>query len=171
MKRTLLIWAGLAGLVLGASAQATGAPKWNSGYGWWPGGFGYPPLTVHASYPCSATAYGPTFNYKGAVWNQNYGASTRCARGVGTKTLTVYEQTLGADNHTWFTVSGSQVATGPTKSDPVRIKRKRAAYLGHAYRVVVVAKLVVPNGHAGCSITNTCNQTIAITVTSRPLAP
>ena len=60
-----------------AAAQA---PGWNSGYGWWPGGFGYAPLTIQAhNYPCSVTAYGPTFNYTATSWNQNYGGGTSCA--------------------------------------------------------------------------------------------
>jgi hypothetical protein len=32
--------------------------------------------------------------------------------------------------------------------------RNRAAYSGHGYRTVAIATLVVPNGHAGCSLNN-----------------
>ena len=49
--------------------------------------------------------------------------------------------------------------------------RNRAAYLGHGYRTVATAKRVVPNGHAGCSLNNSCNQTLTGTAISRPLAP
>jgi hypothetical protein len=35
----------------------------------------------------------------------------------------------------------------PTTSNPQRMIRNRAAYLGHGYRTVASATLVVPNGH------------------------
>jgi len=47
----------LAAAVFAFSAAGAGAhiaPTWNGGYanGWWPGGFGYPPVTVQApAYP------------------------------------------------------------------------------------------------------------------------
>jgi hypothetical protein len=159
--------------VLNAGAAAALAPTWNSGYnGWWPGGFGYPPVTVQApAYPCSVTAYGPTFNTHAGAWNQNYGGGTSCASGVGQKTLTISDQVLGQDGRTWFTITGSTFTTGPISGNPLRTIRNRQAYLGHVYRTSVVAKLVVPNGHAGCSLTNTCSQTIVVSGTSRPLAP
>ncbi len=161
-------------LVVGAAtAGAQPAATWNSGYnGWWPGGFGYPPVTSQApGYPCSVTAYGPTFHSYPREWRMDYGGGTSCQRGVGVKTLTVSAQVLGQDRHTWYTISGSTVTDGPRKSNPLRIIRNRPAYLGHVYRTVATAKLVVPNGHAGCSLTNTCNQTIVIKAISPPLAP
>lgn len=172
MARRVLFIA-TAALALAAGAAAARAPSWNSGYnGWWPGGFGYPPLTVHADgYPCSVTAYGPTFRSRSHRWTQHYGGGTSCAGGVGVKTLTIYDQVMGHDNRTWYTISGSTFTAGPTSVNPVHMIRYRRAYLGHAYRAVAIAKLVVPNGHAGCSLTNTCSQTIAISATSRPLAP
>ena len=85
--------------------------------------------------------------------------------------LTVHAQVLGQDGRTWYTISGSRFTAGPTRGSPLRTISNRAAYLGHAYRTVATAKLVVPNGHAGCSISNTCSQTITITATSRGLAP
>jgi hypothetical protein len=173
MKRRLVIPLTVAFFVLGAGTAFALAPKWNSGYnGWWPGGFGFPPVTVQANgYPCSVTAYGPTFNFKGSNWNQNYGGGTSCNQGVGVKTLTVSDQVLGPDGHTWFTISGSTFTAGPTSGNPLHAIRNRPAFLGHVYRDVVTAKLVVPNGHAGCSLNNTCFQTLTITATSRPLAP
>ena len=176
MVRKILILATglLAVAVLAASASAISpAPTWNSGYnGWWPAGFGYPPVTVQApGYPCSVTAYGPTFHSSSKGWTQDYGAGTSCTQGVGVKTLHVSEQVLGPDGRTWYTITGSTFTAGPTGGNPVRLRRTRAAYLGHAYRAVATAKLVVPNGHAGCSLNNTCNQTIVITSTSRTLAP
>lgn len=128
--------------------------------------------TIHApGYPCSVTAYGPTFNSNASGWRQDYGGGTSCASGVGEKTLKIYSQVLGQDGHTWFTISGSTFTTAPTNTNPVRMKRTRAASLGHAYRTVATAKLVVPNGHAGCSLSNTCFQTLIFTAISRPLAP
>jgi hypothetical protein len=68
-------------------------------------------------------------------------------------------------------ISGSTFTFGPLNGNPVRYTGKRAAYVGHAYRVVATARLVVPNGHAGCSLTKTCQQTITMTAISMPLAP
>lgn len=173
MMRRLVTPIALAALALSPAAAAAQAPTWNSGYnGWWPGGFGYPPVTVQAqNYPCSVTAYGPTFNNNSAAWSQNYGGGTSCAHGVGRKMLTVFTQVLGGNGHTWFTIKGSRFTAGPTDGNPLRTIRHRPAYLGHAYRTVASAELVVPNGHAGCSLNNTCSQTIKIKAVSRPLAP
>jgi hypothetical protein len=159
--------------VASAAAAPPPAPKWNSGYnGWWPGGFGFPPLTVQAKgYPCSLTAYGPTFHSKHGGWTQDYGGGVSCAGGVGTKTLTISDQVLGQDGKTWHTISGSKFTSAPITGNPLRMRRNRSALLGHVYRVVTSTKLVVPNGHAGCSLTNTCDQTLTITATSRSLAP
>ncbi len=172
VRRPLILTA----TVLALTATAIGAqiaPTWNSGYnGWWPGGFGYPPMTVHAqSYPCSVTAYGPTFHSRSSGWTQDYGGGTSCAGGVGTKMLTIYDQVLSQDGHTWYRISGSKFAAGPTNQNPLRMIRNRPAYLGHVYRTVASAKLVVPNGHAGCSLTNSCSQTITIKAVSSRLAP
>lgn len=173
MRRQFLILIALTVFALSAGSAAAQTPTWNSGYyGWWPAGFGYSPVAVQAhGYPCSVTAYGPTFASNTGAWSQSYGGGTSCAGGVGQKTLTIYDQVLGQDGHTWFTITGSKFNAGPVNSNPLRMIRKRPAYLGHVYRTVAVAKLVVPNGHAGCSLTNTCAQTIAITAVSRPLAP
>jgi hypothetical protein len=101
----------------------------------------------------------------------DYGAGTSCQGGVGAKTLTVSAQVLGQDRHTWYTIGGSTVTYGPRTINPLRIVHNRRVYLGHEYRTVATAKLVVPNGHAGCSLTNSCDQTIVVKVTSRALAP
>lgn len=172
MKSRGVILTGLICMSAVGTAAAQG-PSFNSGFnGWWPGGFGFPPLTVHAShFPCSVTVYGPTFNSKGSNWSQDYGGGTSCSGGVGEKTLKIYDQVLGQNGHTWFTLSGSTFTTGPSKANPVRMKRNRSAELGHNYRAVATAKLVVPNGHAGCSLNNTCSQTLVLSAFSRPLAP
>ncbi len=78
---------------------------------------------------------------------------------------------LGQNGHTWYPISGSTVTAGPTNGNPLRMIRTRPAYLGHVYRTVVLATLVVPNGHAGCSLSNTCSESITIVAVSRPLAP
>jgi hypothetical protein len=175
MVRKMLLL-GAAMLAVGAAAAGASsppAPSWNSGYnGWWPGGYGYPPVTVHAkNYQCSVTAYGATFHSRRTGWTQDYGGGVSCSGGVGTKMLTISEQVLGQDGHTWHTISGSTFTAGPIDDNPLRMIRKRAAYLGHVYRVLANAKLVVPNGHAGCSLTNTCSQRLAIKAYSRALAP
>ena len=185
MKRRLCLLAGVmsvltaslgaAMVVLTASlatAATAPAPSWNAGYGWWPGGYGFAPLTVHArNYPCSVTVYGPTFTTPSSGWSQKYGGGTSCVYGLGRKKLTISDQVLGQSGHTWYTIKGSKFTTRPTDGSPVRMIRTLPATLGHAYRAVAAATLVVPNGHAGCSITNTCSQTITVTATSRPLAP
>jgi hypothetical protein len=173
MTRKILILAVSLAVLGPATAIAAVTPSWNSGYnGWWPGGFGFPPVTLHAhGYPCSVTAYGPTFHSRASGWTQDYGAGTSCTEGVGSKTLTTYDQVLGQDGRTWHTISGSTFTSGPTNGNPVRMRHTRSASLGHVYRSVAIAKLVVPNGHAGCSLSNTCSQTIMLTTTSRSLAP
>jgi hypothetical protein len=173
-RRVLILIAAAAAVALSAGAAgAAAAPTWNTGYnGWWPGGFGYPPVTVHApAYPCSVTAYGPTFHSRSGGWTQDFGGGTSCAGGVGAKSLTIYDQVLGQDGRTWYTIAGSTFTVGPTGDNPLRMIRNRPAYLGHVYRTAAIAKLVVPNGHAGCSLTNSCSQPIMVTATSRPLAP
>jgi hypothetical protein len=132
----VLIAAVLAVGVAVAAAAPPPAPKWNSGYnGWWPGGFGLPPLTAQANgYPCSLTAYGPTFHSHHSGWTQDYGAGASCARGVGVKTTTISDQVLGNHGRTWYTISGSTFTSGPTGSNPVRTRQNRAAFLGRAYR-------------------------------------
>jgi hypothetical protein len=172
MNRRVLTLIVFALVTLNASVAVALAPKWNHGYkGWWPGGFGYPPVTVEApSYPCSVTAYGPTF-HSHSGWTQDYGGGVSCASGVGQKTLTISVQVLGQDGHKWYTISGSTFIAGPTGGNPLRMIHTRAAHLGHEYRTATIAKFVVPNGHAGCSLTNTCSQTIVLSSTSRALAP
>jgi hypothetical protein len=160
-------------LTFSAVVASALAPKYNSGYdGWWPGGYGYPPVTKHAhGYPCSVTAYGPTYKSNSAGWKQNYGGGTKCSVKAVRKKLTTYSQILGRDGNTWFTLTGTKFTVGPSSANPLRMIHNRAAFLGTPYRTVAVAKLVVPNGHAGCSLSHTCYQTITITATSRPLAP
>lgn len=172
VRRMLLITGGVL-LASVAVASASPPPKWNSGYnGWWPGGFGYPPVTVPAkNYQCSLTAYGATFNSHRTGWTQHYGGGVGCTGGVGMKSLTISAQVLGQDRHTWYTISGSTFKAGPTGHNPVRLIGTRSAFLGHAYRVLATTKLVVPNGHAGCSLTNTCLQMLTIRAVSRALAP
>ena len=173
MTRRLVIPLTVALFLLSAGTAFALAPKWNSGYnGWWPGGFGYPPVTVQANgYPCSVTAYGPTFNSSAGGWTMDYGGGTSSARGVGMKTLAISVQVLGQDGRTWYTITGSTSAGGPISGNPLRLATERPAHLGHVYRTVATARLVVPNGHAGCSLSNTCYETITLTATSRPLAP
>jgi hypothetical protein len=85
--------------------------------------------------------------------------------------LTISDQVLGPDGHTWDTITGSTLSAGPISGNPVRVIRNRPAFLGHVFRTATVAKLVIPHGHAGCSITNICSQTIVLSSTSRSLAP
>ena len=172
-RRMLALTVAVLTVGVAVAAAASPAPKWNSGYnGWWPGGYGYPPMTVQAKgYPCSLTAYGTTFHSHRSGWTQDYGGGVSCAGGVGVKTMTISDQVLGSNGRTWYTISGSTFTGGPTGSNPLRMIRNRPAFLGHAYRVLATTKLVVPNGYAGCSLTNTCDQTLTITATSRALAP
>src|SRR5690348_4441322 len=115
----------------GGTAVAAGAPTWNSGYNhWWPGGFGYAPVTVQVpTYPASVTAYGPTFHSSSRGWTMDYGAGTSSAHGVGVKTLTVSVQVLGQDGRTWYTLTGSRSTGGPASGNPLRLISNRSAYL------------------------------------------
>jgi hypothetical protein len=172
VRRILILTASLFAVGAGTALAVT-PPTWNSGYnGWWPGGFGYAPVTVQAlGYPASVTAYGPTFRSTSSGWTMAYGGGTSVVRGLGVKTLTMSVQVLGPDGRTWYTITGSNSTGGPISGNPLRMAKSRPGYLGHVYRTVVTTKLVVPNGHAGCSLNNTCDQTIIITAISRPLAP
>ncbi|HET9102072.1 MAG TPA: hypothetical protein VFN55_01860, partial [Solirubrobacteraceae bacterium] len=94
MRRLLLLTlAGLGALgALGAGSVAASAsappppPVWNNGYGWWPPGFGYPPLTVRVpGYTCTVTAAGPTFHSYPREWRQDFGGSVRCPSTLGTR--------------------------------------------------------------------------------------
>jgi hypothetical protein len=98
---------------------------------------------------------GATFHSHRTGWTHDYGGGASCAGGVGAKKLTVLTQVLGRDGHSWYTVSGSKFSAGPAQANPLRTISTRPAYLGHAYRTVATATLVVRNGHAGCSLTNT----------------
>lgn len=175
LRRLVILTAAL--LAVGAAAAgAQPVATWNSGYnGWWPHGYGYAPVTVQAATKqCSATGYGPTFHTPAdahGAWTMSYGAGTSCQGGVGVKTLTVSAQVLGQDGHTWYTITGSTITYGPRTNNPLRIIRNRIAYLGHVYRTVATATVVAPNGHAGCSLSNTCSPTMLMKAISRPLAP
>ena len=173
MRKRIAILSSIMFGLIASTAGAAVAPTWNSGYlNWWPAGFGYPPASANAhNYKCSATAFGPTFHSRSSGWTQDYGAGTSCIDGLGTKSLSVSLQVLGQDGHTWYTISGSSFTAGPTTRNPLRARRTRAAYLGHLYRTVLSATLVVPNGYAGCSFTNSCQQTLMINLVSRSLAP
>lgn len=70
VRKLLILTASL--LAIGAgTAVAAVAPTWNSGYNnWWPGGFGYSPVTVSApAYPASVTAYGLPNGHAGCSLN------------------------------------------------------------------------------------------------------
>lgn len=180
----------IASLLVGAcllapAAALAQAPTWNSGYnGWWPGGFGFPPVTVKApGYPaCSVTAYGPTFHAPADAqgsWTQDYGAGTSCQGAIGMRALTVVDQVRGAQGR-WWTIRGSLNSVGSatgftpnTRRNPVHIRASREAVLGHTYRTLATAHLTVPNGFAGCSLHHppACTERITAVAMSRPIAP
>jgi len=172
MRPRALIPLALAALGLPIAAPAASAqPSWNSGYGWWPGGYGSPPVTVQqGNWQCSVTAYGPTYGVKPGNWFMYYGGGTSCANGIGQKSLTVYVQTMGTMNGKphWYTVFGTGLTTGPSSAVNVRLINTRQAYLGHEYRVVAVATLVLPNAYAGHPH---ATSTITVTAYSQGLAP
>lgn len=135
-------------------------------------GYGDRPHTVKAhGYPaCSVTAYGPVFSAK--LKTMTYGGGTSCQRGIGTRQITVSEQVRGANGH-WYTITGSTRTRPSTHLNPLRTFATRAALLGHAYRTVATADLIVPNGFAGCSLHTppACDEHITVTATSAPIAP
>lgn len=172
MRHRVLIATALTVLACAFAAPAALAqPEWNSGFGWWPGGFGYPPVTVQAAnWRCSVTAYGPTYGTKPGNWFMHYGGGTSCASGIGLKSLTVYVQTIGTLNGKphWYTVFGTGLTSGPTTAVHLQRSNTREAYLGHGYRVVAVARLILPNAYAGHP---RATSTITLTARSRELAP
>lgn len=164
----------MASVLLGLAVAAPAAHAqagWNSGYGWWPRGYGYPPTTTQSTnWRCSVTAYGPTYGTKPGNWFMRYGGGTSCADGIGVKSLTVYVQTIGKlrGRPHWFTVWGTGLTSGPTTAVHLRRIGTREAYLGHGYRVVAVATLIVPNAYAGHP---RATSKITLTARSRELAP
>ena len=135
-------------------------------------GYGDSPHTVKApGYPdCSVTAYGPTFSANLKV--MTYGGGTSCGHGVGVRQLTVSEQVHGANGH-WYTITGSTLARPFTHHNPLRVFASRASLLGHAYRTIATASLIVPNGFAGCSLHTppACNEHITVAARSAAVAP
>lgn len=131
------------------------------------------PHTVHArGYPCSVTAYGPTFHFTSSKIVMSYGGGTSCKGSVGRRELTVDAQVRGAHGR-WFNINGSHLQGGPTTHSPLRLFGQRLSHLGHVYRTKASAFMVVPNGHAGCSLHNPpdCNETIVVNSYTAPMAP
>jgi hypothetical protein len=171
MRIKALIPSVLVVLGFAIAAPAAIAQGWNSGYGWWPAGYGNPPATVQqGNWACSVTAYGATLGVKPGNWFMYYGGGTSCARGIGQKSLTVYVEVMGTTSGKahWYTVWGTGLTTGPSSAVHVRLINTRQAYLGHEYRVVAVATLVLPNGYAGHPH---ATSTITLTSYSEGLAP
>lgn len=135
-------------------------------------GYGDPLHTVKApGYPaCSVTAYGPTFSSN--LKSQTYGGGTSCRGGIGTRSIVVVAQVRGAGGK-WFAITGSTRVGGPTSTNPLRVSATRASFLGHVYRTLATAHLIVPNGFAGCSLHKppACNESITVTAASAPIAP
>jgi hypothetical protein len=129
--------------------------------------------TVHANgYPCSVTAFGPIFRFTSNGIMMRYGGGTSCRRSLGRRELTVDVQVRGAHGR-WFNINGAHLQAGPTTHSPLRLFASRPALLGHVYRTKAAAFMVVPNGHAGCSLHQPpdCNQTIVLTSFTAPIAP
>lgn len=96
--------------------------------------------------PCSVTAQfsssGPTLSFQGG---------TSCAGGAGAKTIDVVPQVFNRINGKalWFNMSLAGLYQGPTPGNPVRLSGTRAAVAGHSYRVLVAARVVLPDGRVG----------------------
>lgn len=135
-------------------------------------GYGDPSHTVKAhGYPaCSVTAYGPAFSAN--LKAMTYGGGTSCAHAVGRRQISVAEQVLGRNGH-WYTITGSTLFHPYTPFNPLRQFATRPAFLGHVYRTVATANLIVPNGFAGCSLHKppACSEHIIVTARSAPIAP
>jgi hypothetical protein len=93
--------------------------------------------------PCSVTAElpapGETMSFRGG---------TSCAGGVGVKTIDVVPQVFkgSTGKALWFNISLAGHYQGPVAGNPLRLSGTRAAVAGHSYRVLVAARVVLPDG-------------------------
>lgn len=80
-----------------------------------------------------------------------YQGGTSCAGGVGVKTIDVVPQVFNRINGKalWFNISLAGLYQGPVPGNPLRLSGTRAAVAGHSYRVLVAARVVLPDGHIG----------------------
>ncbi|MGZ4168635.1 MAG: hypothetical protein ACXVR1_14470 [Solirubrobacteraceae bacterium] len=96
--------------------------------------------------PCSVTAELTT-----RAQTMTYGGGTSCAGGVGAKTIDVVPQVFNRINGKalWFNISLAGLYQGPVSANPLRLGATRPAVDGHAYRVLVVARVLLPDGRVG----------------------
>lgn len=110
--------------------------------------------------PCSVTAYGLAFSGQDKNVSMNYAGGLSCSGGTGQKTIDVVPQVFNVVNghQLWFSIGAAGLYQGPTPANPLRVSGSASAVASHIYRLVVFARVTMPNGHtasttvcSGCS--------------------
>ena len=110
--------------------------------------------------PCSVTAYGLAFSGQGNSLSMKYAGGVSCSGGTGQKTIDVVPQVFNVVNgqQLWFSIGAAGLYQGPTPANPLRLSGSVSAVASHIYRLVVFARVMMPNGRtasttvcSGCS--------------------
>jgi hypothetical protein len=104
--------------------------------------------------PCSVTAYGIAFAGQGTNVSMNYAGGLSCSGGVGQKTIDVVPEVFNVVNghKLWFSIGAAGLYQGPTPANPLRVSGSTSAVTSHIYRLVVFARVTMPNGHAASTM-------------------
>lgn len=108
-----------------------------------------PPATVPMrDVQCSVAQHGLRFTVVNGSWVLEYGGDAFCASGVSTsaRALSVCAQVANrAGGRTrWYSIAGSCLTSRTSSSQPLTLHTARSAFLGHAYRVKVLAEVTTP---------------------------
>ena len=98
--------------------------------------------------PCSVTAYGLAFSGQGKNLSMNYAGGLSCSGGTGQKTIDVVPQVFNVVNghQLWFSIGAAGLYQGPTPASPLRVSGSASAVASHIYRLVVFARVTMPDG-------------------------
>jgi hypothetical protein len=108
-----------------------------------------------ATVPCSVTA-SLAVDYRAGSMTYHGGVS--CAGGVGVKTLDVVPQVFRAGPHLrrWRSLSLVGRYQGPTAINPLRLTAGTPAVLGHIYRLLVYARVVIAGRQTSLTVCAGC---------------
>lgn len=108
-----------------------------------------------AGVPCSVTA---VLDVDYAAGSMSYRGGASCARGVGIKTLDVVPQVFRAGPHLrrWRSISLVGRYQGPTATNPLRLAAQTRAVVGHIYRLLVYAEVVVAGRQGALTVCAGC---------------
>ena len=107
--------------------------------------------------PCSVTAYGLAFSGQGKNLSMNDAGGLSCSGGTGQKTIDVVPQVFNVVNghQLWFSIGAAGLYQGPTPANPLRVSGSASAVASHIYRLVVFARVTMPDGRT--SSTTVCS--------------